>query len=202
MLDNINMNTYEKLRISLRYFLLGKEFYRAADALEFGATYHTGLRKDGITPEFQHQIEITHYLRTLSCSLMFPEDTLTASILHDVTEDYGVLSSVIAERFGNEVAVAVNLLDKNGKDPDVYFKGIANSPIASVVKGGDRMHNIQTMIGVFTPEKQAKYIKEVEDYFLPMLKTARRNFVRQESAYENIKHVLNSQIELLKAKGN
>ena len=58
------------------------------------------------------------------------------------------------------------------------------------------------MIGVFSQPRQDKYIKEVEDYFLPMLKTARRNFVRQESAYENIKHVLNSQIELLKAKGN
>ena len=138
------MNTqFEKLRVSLRYFLLGAKFYKAADALEFGGGYHVGFRKDGVTPEFQHQIEITHYLRTLLPSLMYPEETLTSSILHDVTEDYGVLSSTIAERYGNDVAVAVNLLDKNGKEPEVYFKGIAGNPIASIVKGGDRIHNLQ-----------------------------------------------------------
>ena len=191
---------FEKLRVSLRYFLLGKEYFRAADALEFASQYHTGTRKDGVTPEFQHQIEITHYLRTLIPSLMFPEETLTAAILHDVTEDYGVLSSTITERYGRDVSLAVQLLDKNGKSAEFYYSGIANNPIASIVKGGDRMHNIQSMVGVFTAEKQAKYMKEVEDHFLPMLKTARRKFVRQESAYENIKHVLTSQLELLRAR--
>ncbi len=177
---------------------MGKGFFQAADALEFGGSYHTGLRKDGITPEFQHQVEITHYLRTLIPLLMFPEETLTASLLHDVTEDHGVTSSTITERYGHRVSLAVQLLDKNGKSPDFYFSEIANNPIASIVKGGDRMHNIQTMVGVFSPEKQLKYINEVEDHFLPMLKIARRKFVSQESAYENIKHILTSQIELLK----
>jgi (p)ppGpp synthase/HD superfamily hydrolase len=191
---------YDKLRVSLRYFLLGKEFYRAADALEFAAGYHSGVRKDGVTPEFQHQIEITHYLRSLLPFYIYPEETLTAAILHDVTEDYGVLSSTISDRYGREVSLAVQLLDKNGKSADLYYAGIANNPIASIVKGGDRMHNIQTMVGVFSAEKQAKYIREVEEYFLPMLKIARRKFVRQESAYENIKHVLTSQLELLRAR--
>src|SRR5277367_1472271 len=105
------MNTqYEKLRISLRYFLLGKEFYKAADALEFAGEYHTGLRKDGVTPEFQHQIEITHYLRTLLPSFLYPEETLTAALLHDVTEDYGVLATTISERYGPIVSLAVQLL--------------------------------------------------------------------------------------------
>lgn len=195
------MNNYEKLRVSLRYFLLGKEFYKAADALEFASVYHNGFRKDGVTPEFQHQVEIAHYLRTLLPSFMYPEETITAAILHDVTEDYGVLSSTIADRYGDVVSIAVNLLDKNGKSSDVYFKGIAGNPIASIVKGGDRIHNIQSMVGVFSPEKQTKYIKEVEEHFLPMLKVARLRFVRQESAYQNIKHMLTSQLQLLKAKG-
>lgn len=194
------MNDYEKLRVSLRYFLLGKGFYRAADALEFAATYHKGMRKDGVTPEFQHQIEITHYLRTLLPSFIYPEETLTASILHDTKEDYGVLLSVIEERYGRDVAIAVDLLDKNGKETEAYFAGIASNPIASIIKGGDRINNIQSMVGVFTAEKQQKYMTEVEQHFLPMLKTARRRFVRQEAAYENIKHVLTSQLELLRAK--
>lgn len=192
------MNLYEKLTISLRYYLLGKGYFQAADALEFGMSYHTGMRKDGITPEFQHQVEITHYLRTLELSLLYPQETLTAAILHDVKEDYGVLTKTLDSLFGGRTAEAVDLLDKNGKTYDVYFAGIAKNPIASIVKGGDRMHNIQSMVGVFSLEKQQKYMDEVEMYFLPMLKTARRNFSSQELAYENIKHVLLSQLELIK----
>src|SRR4051812_21004615 len=94
---------YNKLYISLRYFLLGREFYMAADALQFASQYHIGTRKDGITPEFQHQIEITHYLRTLLPSMMFPEETLAAALLHDVPEDYGVPHAVITNRFGSIV---------------------------------------------------------------------------------------------------
>lgn len=196
------MNTYEKLKISLRYFLLGAGYTRAADALEFAASYHTGMRKDGVTPEFQHQIEIAHYIRTLLPSLMYPEDTLIAALLHDVTEDYGVLHTIIDQRYGSLASTAVCLLDKNGKPYDVYFGAMAENPIASIVKGSDRMHNIQSMVGVFSAEKQLKYMQEVEQYFLPMLKNARRLYAKQEPAYENIKHVLISQLELLKAFHN
>jgi (p)ppGpp synthase/HD superfamily hydrolase len=193
------MNEYEKLRISLRYFLLGREFYMAADALEYAAGFHTGFRKDGVTPEFQHQIEIAHYIRTLLPSLMFPEDTLAAVLLHDVPEDYGVPHGEIANRFGPKVGRAVFLMDKNS---NARFESIGEDPIASVAKGGDRVHNLQTMVGVFTREKQVKYVAEAQEKFLPMLKTARRLFPKQEAAYENIKHVMTSQIELLDALNN
>jgi GTP pyrophosphokinase len=195
------MNTYEKLKIALRYYLIGREYFRAADALEFAAEYHDGLRKDNVTPEFQHQIEITHYLRTLP-SLSQPENTLIAGILHDTREDYDVSDNMIRMRFGDDVADACELLNKNGKTSEGYFDAIASNEIASIVKGGDRINNLQSMVGVFTIEKQLKYIVEVEHYFLPMLKKARRNFARQEPAYENIKFMLTSQLELLKVINN
>jgi (p)ppGpp synthase/HD superfamily hydrolase len=191
------MNRYEKLRTALRYFLLGRGYYKAADALEFAATYHTGKRRDGRTPEFQHQIEITHYVRTLP-SLLHPEETLAVALLHDVTEDYDVPLSTIRIKYGNEIADAVARLDKNGKTPEYYFELIGLCPIASIVKGADRIHNLQTMVGVFTHEKQGRYVAEVEGDFLPMLKKARRLHVAQEAAYENIKHMLVSQVELIK----
>lgn len=190
------MTPFDKLYISLRYYLLGREFYMAADALEFGHQYHTGLRKDGVTPEYQHQIEIAHYLRTLLPSFMFPEDTLAAALLHDVPEDYGVPHAEIANRFGPRVGRAVFLMDKNS---NARFELIGEDPIASLAKGGDRCHNIQTMVGVFTPEKQLKYMAEAREKFMPMLKQARRLFPKQEAAYENIKHVMSSQLELLEA---
>jgi (p)ppGpp synthase/HD superfamily hydrolase len=191
------MTDYEKKRISLRYFLLGAGYYKAADAMEYAGSVHTGFRKDGITPEFAHQIEIAHYMRTLLPSLMYPEDTLAAILLHDTTEDYNIPHALIADRFGERVGQAVYLLDKNGKTPEAYYSGNARDPIASVAKGGDRIHNVQTMVNVFTIEKQHRYLREIDDHFLPMLKAARRLFPQQEAAYENIKHVLTTQTELI-----
>lgn len=193
------MNRYEKLKVALRYYLIGKGYFRAVDALEFAEEHHTGLRKDGVTPEFQHQIEITHYLRTLLPSLMHPEETLAAALLHDTKEDYNIPELVLIDRFGHQISTAVCLLDKNFKTSEQYFAALAECPVSSIAKGGDRIHNLQSMIGVFSQEKQLRYIAEVKQHFLPMLKAARRNFPHQEAAYENIKHMMVSQVELLEA---
>ena len=114
-------------------------------------------------------------------------------------EDYDVSFLIIEHKFGIDIANAVKRLTKYSHyNLAHYYSEITNCPIASIVKGGDRIHNFQTMTGVFTIEKQTKYISECEDFILPMLKKARRKFPSQESAYENIKLVLMSQIELIK----
>lgn len=202
------LTKFEKLKLSLRYWLLGKaetdpEYYKVLDALEFAHSFHQGTRKDGSTPEFQHQLEIAHYLRTLSASLTKPAVVLAAALLHDVAEDYDIAFEELEARFGAEITRVVRLLTKKHRGqvipPEEYFARIATDECASVIKGADRIHNLQSMLGVFSLEKQAKYCEEVEKYFLPMLKAARRAFSRQEAVYENIKLVLNSQLQLLAA---
>jgi hypothetical protein len=61
----------------------------------------------------------------------------------------------------------------------------------------DRAHNNQTMTTVFTPEKQRQYLDEVEKWFMPLCKAARRSFPVQFCAYENVKILLRSQRTLL-----
>jgi len=191
------MDEFEKKKLSLRYWLLGKGYYTAVDALEFAASYHTGMRKDKKTPEFQHQIEIAHYVRTLA--LVHPELTIAASLLHDVREDYDVSDAELRRRFGDDLTDICITLDKNGKTVAAYYAGCAGNIITSVVKGCDRIHNLQSMPGVFSKDKQRAYIRDVQDLFFPMLKSARRSFPQQEAAYENIKYMLTSQIYLLEA---
>jgi GTP pyrophosphokinase len=188
-------------RERIRAWLLGRKYYKSVEALEFAAKFHTGIRKDGRTPEFHHQISIAHYIRTLH-NLRMPEEVLTTAFLHDVVEDYDVSPDEIEARFGREVREAVLLLSKKfrgeKKAPEEYYKAMRTNSIASVVKGSDRIHNFQTMHSVFTCEKQLRYICECEQFILPMLAEARNNFPGQELAYENIKHALKGQIELLK----
>lgn len=189
-----------KLKV-LRYFLLGKGWYRALKALEAGASIHTGLRKDKLTPEFQHQVEIALYITTILDGLLYPEDTIIAVILHDTPEDYPDQMShdLVRKDFGDRAGLAVFRMDKNGKTKEAFFRDLSTDPIASIGKGGDRMHNIKTMPGVFGIIKQVQYKQEVREDFLPMLKSARRLFPEQTSAYENIKHIFTIQLELLDA---
>jgi len=194
------MLKHEKMRIAMKYWLYGKGYTDAVKALEFASEYHKGMRKDGKTPEFHHQISIASYIRTLP-SICFMEATLSTTFLHDVVEDYDVDLNAIEARFGKEVRKATALLSKKiggyEAKSEQYYMGMKDNPIASIVKGADRMHNFQTMPGVFTPDKQKRYIQECREFILPMIKAAKRKFPEQEPAYENIKHVLLSQIGLL-----
>lgn len=190
---------YEKLRLTVRYWLLGRGYTTALKAMEFAARYHTGQRKDG-SPEFSHQVWQVAYARTLESMLLYPEETLATIFLHDTVEDYPVSLLQIENDFGAQIAGAVDRMSKvvNGekKDPSAYFSELAGCPIASVAKGADRIHNHQSMSGAFSALKQHDYLGETEVDILPMLKAARRRFPEQEAAYENIKHVLISQIDL------
>jgi (p)ppGpp synthase/HD superfamily hydrolase len=197
------LQQWEKRQVSLRYWLQGREWFQALEALEFGKSHHTGVRKDGFTPEFDHQISIAHFVRTLAPSLEFPEETISTVFLHDVREDYGVSDEELRDQFGSQVANAVAAMTKTfrgERQPEqMVFNQIALDPIASIAKGADRIHNFNSMVGVFTADKQLSYIHEAETYFFPMLKKARRLHVRQEPGYENIRHMLQSQIRLIQA---
>ena len=207
----MGLTKFEKLFISLRYYLLAAakfdpSYKYALDALEFAKEIHVGTRKDGFTPEFQHQLEIAHFIRTLD--IRFPAATIAVVLLHDVLEDYSnkppfVTKEQIYARFGQQIGDACVLISKEYQGVKVptqeYYDQMALCPICSIAKGGDRVHNQSSMANVFTKTKQLSYIDETVNYVLPMLKVARRIHFDQESAYENIKFVLQSQITFVHA---
>ena len=196
------MKRFDKLFVAFKYFLMGRKYFLALKALEFARNHHCGLRKDGNTPEFQHQLEIAMYLSTLP-NLPQEEVVYTVAILHDVMEDYEVSPEEMEKRFGKEVMDTVWLLTKkykgNKKDEKQYFKDISENAIAALVKGADRIHNVQSMLNVFSKEKQAKYLEEVEQNFLPMIKQAKYRFPEHSGAFFNIQHMLKSQVDLFRA---
>lgn len=197
------MADYSKQKIALRYWLLGAGYHRAATALEFAESYHVGVRKDGVTPEFAHQIQIASHVRTLLATMRHPEEALCVALLHDVREDYDVADDTIRHHFGDVVADGVDAMTKTfrgvRRDDPTLFARMAECPVASVVKPADRIHNQSTMVGVFTPQKMADYVAETNDLFLPMLKAAKRNFPDQEPVYENHKLMLTGQLSFLEA---
>lgn len=201
MTKKIELNyDYDKLRTSMRYWLLGRGWHTALKAMEMGLYYHTGERKNG-NPEFSHQIFQAQFARTLP-DLMYPEQTIAVIFLHDIVEDCGVPTSTLYSDFDEMIGHGVELMsdiypDGAEKPLDVYYMTMLDSPIASIAKPIDRMHNFQSMMSVFSDPKKSRYIEETREHLLPMLKSARKKYSQQEPAYQNVKHVLLTQMELI-----
>ena len=191
---------YQKSRTAIRYWLLGKGWHTAHKALEMGLEHHIGVRKNG-NPEFSHQIFQAQFARTLP-DLMFPEETIALIFLHDIIEDCGVTSKTVHGEFGEFIGHGADLMtdvypDGTDKPLDVYYSSMLESPIASISKGIDRMHNLQSMMSVFSDPKKSRYIVETQEHLIPMLKSARKRYSSQEPAYQNVKHILLTQMELI-----
>lgn len=198
------MNTVEhkKLLQVIRSQLMGMaqndvRFNDCIRALNYAVNIHTGLRKDGVTPEFYHQLNILGFLITQHKNLMDPASTYIAAILHDTPEDYAERSAEIKTLFPQDWQYAERLSKiRNGEliPLKVYFAEMAACHVCSPVKLVDRIHNLSTMPGVFNVDKMRKYIDEVKIHFLPMAKAARKNFPEQNNFYELAKSMLSMKV--------
>ena len=209
---------HAKLRISLIWRLQGAKMYKALACLDLGETYSKDqTRKDGVTPEFAHQIRIALHAFTLKGISDYKLELLICTILlHDIMEDYDVEATTIIKTIddaakradhtymgydGAIVQASVWAMTKTYKGfkkrAEDVFKAIEDDELASLAKGLDRVNNFQSMVGVFKLAKRIAYIQEGLQYFLPMLKNARKRFPHHADAYLNIETVLKYQIELI-----
>lgn len=194
------LQAYEKKRTALKGYCLGRDYVDVLRAITFAENYHTGFRKDGVTPEFQHQIEIALYATTLKGISLEDESKLLQMImLHDVVEDYNVSLVEIEKMFGKDIAEGVEALSKvvNGHKKDMvsYMRDLITFPLAALAKGCDRVHNVQSMRGVFNYTKQQQYGMEVREHFLPMLRAVRDRAPQYRQAINNIKSMLENQVQ-------
>lgn len=195
---------FDKLLISARYWLLGMaesdpRYFKVLEAMEYGLERHCGTRNGG-APEFIHQLGIFHQLRTLHKHIKNPITVYILAFLHDVVEDKNVPLLEIEQIWGSEIARKLDLLSKEvlGVKKESYsLDPVFEDEDASVVKGGDRVNNVSSMVGVFKRHRLERYVKETAEEFLPRLKLARRRFPHQEAVYEAIKLELVNQLTLI-----
>jgi (p)ppGpp synthase/HD superfamily hydrolase len=191
--------SYQKHLVSLRAWLHGSGKHEALRALEYARPLHDGLRKDGVTPEFAHQVFMMNFARNFDPMFQHPDATLAVLALHDVVEDKNVSILDIQAEFGDEIAQPVFLMTapegESAAEKEQRFREMAECPIASVAKAIDRVHNVVSMVGVFSPEKVERYIAESETLILPMMKAARRRFPKQIPVYEISKLMISTHIQ-------
>ena len=206
--------TFEKLLIAARYWLLGMaehdaRYFTPLKALEESLLHHNGLRNGG-DPAFIHQLGIFHHIRTLHKHLINPVMVYTLIFLHDYIEDptkdpeTGVKTykspTEVEAMFGAVVCAKVLRLSKEimgQPNPNYDPAAIWEDEDCSVAKGGDRVNNVSTMVGVFKLARLEKYVRETVEVFLPGIKISRRKFPQQEAEYENIKLELVNQLQLI-----
>lgn len=198
------MPDFKKVRSAFRHYILGKAKYdkRYLEVLKMMSLcekYHKGERKNG-EPEVVHQYVICAYLMTIEDSLADPVACYLAALGHDLYEDYPESEEELREHFEKYFHLFVRLSkERNGESVPypIYFDEISLCIVCSIVKLCDRVHNISTMVEPFTREKQLRYLKDLDDWFLPLIKKSKRLFPEQTAAYENFKFVLTSFRNLL-----
>ena len=102
---------------------------------------------------------------------------LAVALLHDVLEDCDVDPSVMAARFGVDVALAVGMLSKEFKavpsalkSADDYWSDLAGASLAvRQVKAADRIDNLRSCLRWHRTKIARKYLVETPRLMLPMI---------------------------------
>lgn len=204
------ITSFEKLKISARYWLLGmaehdSSYFKVLEAMEMCLEHHDGVRNGG-EPEATHMLGIFHHLRTLHKHIKNPVIVYILVFCHDMIEDPNqktkafVSPSTVKDIFGDVIAAKILKMSKSilgQPNPEYSLDTIFEDEDCSIAKGGDRVNNCSTMVGVFTKPRLERYLKETNEEFFPRLKIARRKFPHQEAVYENLKLELSNQLKLI-----
>lgn len=201
-------NRLDKQRIFFNGVFVAKGMPLALKAMELVGEYHTGKRKCG-APEATHMFEVAGYLLSLMenrVPVSELDELVASAFIHDLVEDYGHLYPFerVCEDLNYEVHDITKLVTKkegfkkNHEDRTEYFNGMTKDIRAVLIKIADRIHNLQSMVGVFSIGGQKAYIEEVEDYFYPMIKVARKANPEYFMALIAAKGTLERQISLIK----
>jgi len=193
------VNKAEKDQAAMKHYLLGKNYLLALKAMSFAKKYHVGMRKDGVTPEFTHQVRMAFSVLNLR-GVLNEEMVIALCFTHDTDEDYSVSYTDMKEFFGSALADKTVAMNKgNYKTEDDYMQAMANDLDCSVVKGVDNCDNIQTMHGAFSIEKMHSYMERTQGSILPMIKQSSYNFPQQAFAYAAISTRLKDQLSLYRS---
>lgn len=70
---------------------------------------------------------------------------------------------------------------EKAEDLHDYYEGIKRNRCTSLVKLGDRRHNLATMAGVFSPEKTTEYVKETQEFVYPISEYAESHYPENQT---------------------
>jgi (p)ppGpp synthase/HD superfamily hydrolase len=154
-------------------------------AFQYAAVKHRSQTlSDGLTPYFSHVVRVTYILRDLFD--IDDQETIIATILHDVVEDTGTTLDEIAQLFGKTIAVYVDALTKNDALPKKmrdreYDKKLFNaSEFVQIAKLADIYDNLFARLGTAKLPGTLENAERITAGFEKTIRTKRgKNALRQ-----------------------
>lgn len=127
-------------------------------------------------PYFSHPVEVAYILTSLRLDVA----SIVTALLHDTVEDTGVTLEEIEAQFGPEIRTLVDGVTKlsrletkseNAKQAENFRKlliAMSEDLRVLLVKLADRMHNMQTLKYIKSPEKRARIARETLEIYSPL----------------------------------
>ena len=189
------------------YYFVGraakeKKFFQTERALPLMKQYHSGQFREG-----KERVPYINHPLMMAChafALHIENDDMIAAILyHDVCEDCGVeLEELPANENVREIVDCLTFRVEDGETraeaKQRYYEKIRRNKLAAIIKLLDRCNNVSTMANGFTKERMKKYIRETENYILPLIDFVEENCQEWLYAAFLLRYQIQSMIESLK----
>ncbi|MED0951414.1 HD domain-containing protein [Bacillus mobilis] len=168
-------NQMHKELAYLRGYLKGKNFNYAIISLNLAEKMHEGQTRKSGEPYISHPVRIANAIISLG---IHDEEVISGALLHDILEDTEVTVDMLLNVYylpEKIVDIIIRLtkttIVKQKEIPemttDEYYEQMRLCFKTSLIKIADRCHNVSTMY-FFDKKKIQRYIKETEDYALPL----------------------------------
>ena len=158
---------------AVAYKAPGIDLAKVQEALALIRTYHAHQKRKSGEPFYLHPIEVALLLLDYTQD----EDALLAALLHDTVEDTTLTLDQLGVLCNPTVAAlvdAVTKLDKGrrkvalSKEDNLKKLASQADTRALAIKIADRQHNMQTIQGHPSYEKQGRIAEETQAFFVPL----------------------------------
>ncbi len=194
LFDEDRMYTYIKTYASV------KNMVQTSKVLPYARSMHKGQVRKGKdnVPYIYHPLLISCHALALGLD---DDNIVSAALLHDVCEDCGVTLEELPVDEQTKATVKLLTKDKENQSETEYYDEISKNPIATIVKILDRCNNVSSMATAFSKEKIVDYIKETENYIIPLMKKAKSEYPMYSNQLFLLKYHITSVMEALKNQG-
>lgn len=185
--------------VAIREFAKNNNLPNTFSAIDIAEKLHLGQDRKSGEAYICHPCAVASLLAQYG---IYDDIILATTLLHDVIEDCEVTKEELIQNYNVHSIVAGNVeilsYDKEVDTKEEYYERIKNSPDCLLIKLADRWHNLLTMFGIFEIEKMRDYVKETEEYILPLCDYGRKEYPQYSKIICELRDQIIDNIELAK----
>ena len=167
---------FREVLASIVAYLPNADVERLERAFNQAMLWHGAQKRQSGEPFILHPLEVTAIL----AQLRLDQASLITGLLHDSIEDTEATRELVEKQFGKEVTFLVDGVTKltrldfhTKKEQQVQsfrkmFLAMASDIRVILVKLADRLHNIRTLTGLTSADKQLDLAQETLDIYAPI----------------------------------